>query len=436
MKRVLFVTLVSVAFALALVGCGGGGSNAVQLTGTSSTINFGDGTNPDIAKAEMTVSSITLTGTGGTANTANLLAAPIEFEFSHTAGTFEPVSLAKVPAGTYSAATISWSNPEVVVINAGTPTKLTASPTSGTANVTFTANITVGTTPTFINFDLDLVKSFTISGTSVTVSPTFNVTATSVPAGGSGEGDDNGEADEVHGKVTNISAPKFTIQTESGTSIDFTTDPNTKFNDGITQLSDLKVGDIVEVDSTTQSDGTKLATKVEREGSQSGEEAEGLIQNLDNPLTTITMVHQLDSTSTAAPTTVSISVNAQTQYIVHSDKGSVSGTFDASHIGKGQRIEADADGQASPIVARKVQLREQALVGTVSNVSSSGFTLTPASTSAFTQLVGGTPTVSVTTSGANMKVTPANGGTVRVRGVVFFNAGAYTMTATKVDNNQ
>jgi hypothetical protein len=440
MKRVLFVTLFSIVFALALTlaGCGGGaGSNTIQATGTSTTVQFGDATNDQIAKFELTVSSITLTGGSGTSNTANLLAAPVEFEFSHSAGMLEPVSLSKVPAGTYTAATISWSNPEVVTVDStGAAVKLSATPGSGTANVTFSAPITIGTTPTFLNFDLNLAQSVAISGTSATITPTFTVSTSSVPAGEAGENDQDGESDDVHGKVTAIAAPNFTIQTEAGASIQFATNSSTRFNDGITQLSDLKVGDIVEVDSVTQSDGSKLATKVEREGGEAGEETEGLIQNLDNPLTTITIVHQLDSTSTAAPTTVAISVNTQTQYVIHADKLSVSGTFDATHIGKGQRIEADADGQASPIVARKVQLREQALIGTVSNASSAGFTLTPSTTSAFASLSGATSVAVTFAPNANQQVTPANGATVRVRGIVFFNAGTYTMTATKVDNNQ
>jgi hypothetical protein len=436
MKRVLFVTLFSIVFALALTvaGCGGGGNNQVQLTGTSTTVQFGDATNDQVAKFELTVTSITLTGASGTANTSNLLAHPVEFEFSHSAGALEPVSLAKVPAGTYSAATISWSNPEVVALNGGVPTKLTVSPTSGTANVN--QSVTISNTASFLNFDLDLASSLTINGTSGTLNPTFNMTASSVAANPGGEDDDNGEEDDVHGSVTAINAPKFTIQTTAGASIDFTTDANTRFKDGLTQLSDLKVGDVVEVDATTQSDGTKLATKVEREGGEGeGEEAEGLIQNLDNPLTTITIVHQVDSTSTAAPTTVQISVNAQTVYSVRADKLSVTGTFDATHIGKGQRIEADADGQASPIVARKVKLREQALIGTVSNVSGSTFTLTPSSTSAFAQQAGAATVAVTVASGANLKVTPANGATVRVRGLVFFDGTNYTMTATRVDNN-
>jgi hypothetical protein len=422
------------ALALTVAGCGGGGNNQVQLTGTSTTVQFGDATNDQVAKFELTVTSITLTGASGTANTSNLLAHPVEFEFSHSAGALEPVSLAKVPAGTYSAATISWSNPEVVALNGGVPTKLTVSPTSGTANVN--QSVTISNTASFLNFDLDLASSLTINGTSGTLNPTFNMTASSVAANPGGEDDDNGEEDDVHGSVTAINAPKFTIQTTAGASIDFTTDANTRFKDGLTQLSDLKVGDVVEVDATTQSDGTKLATKVEREGGQGeGEEAEGLIQNLDNPLTTITIVHQVDSSSTAAPTTVQISVNAQTVYSVRADKLSVTGTFDATHIGKGQRIEADADGQSSPIVARKVKLREQALIGTVSNAAGSTFTLTPSTTSAFAQQAGAVSVAVTVANGANLKVTPANGATVRVRGLVFFDGTNYTMTATRVDNN-
>jgi len=437
MKRVLFVTLFSVVFALAfaLVGCGGGNNNQVQLTGTSAIVQFGDATLDSIAKAELHVSSITLTGTGGTANTANLLAAPVEFEFSHSAGAFEVVSLSKVPAGTYSAATITWSNPEFVTITNGVAGPLAVTPTSGTANVTFASNITVGTTPTFLNFDMDLAKSLDLTKSPAALTPTFTVTTSTVPAGGEENGD--GEDDDVHGKVTAINAPKFTIQTNAGASVDFTTNSSTQFKDGITQLSDLKVGDIVEVDATTQSDGTKLATKVERECNNSGEEAEGLISALDNPLTKITIVHQVDSTSNAAPTTVDISVNAQTQYSVRSDKLNVTGTFDATHIGKGQRIEADADGQASPIVARKVKLREQALVGTISNVTATSFTLTPSATSAFAQQAGSTVTVAVTiASGAKVQTTLTNSATVRVRGLVFVSGTTYTMTATRVDNNQ
>ncbi|HZS28762.1 MAG TPA: hypothetical protein VFB76_16155, partial [Candidatus Angelobacter sp.] len=107
-------------------------------------------------------------------------------------------------------------------------------------------------------------------------------------------------------------------------------------------------------------------------------------------------------------------------------------------IGKGQRIEADADGTTNPIVASKLKLREQALFGTVAASpapTASGFTLTLSSTSAFATLSGTTSIPVTIVNGTNLQVTPTAGATVRVRGLVFFNAGTYTMVATRVDNN-
>ena len=310
--RAFLSPFVVFAVLLLLSGCGNSNPNhPVQVTGTSVMLQTGDAINDQI-----------LTGSGGTPNTSNLLSAPAEVEFTHSAGTMEPLTLAHISQGTYSGATLTVSNPEVVAIIAGVPTKLTATLTSTTVNVTFSPSITIGTSPMFLNFDLDLANSITITGTSASVSPKFNVT-TSTIAPEENEDEDNGEIEDVHGSVTNITAPNFTIQTRT-TTITFATDANTRFREGITQLSDLKVGDIVEVDGVTKSDGTKLATKVEREGDQNAEEVEGLISALDNPLTKITIVHQLDSTkSTTAPVTVDIGVNSSTVFSVRTDKLSI-----------------------------------------------------------------------------------------------------------------
>ena len=347
MKRVFLFTLLSVVFALLLTGCGGGsGSNTITAGAGNATIQTGDAVNDQIAKFELTITSITLTGVSPTATTGNLLSKSAEVEFTHQAGTLEPLTLANVPQGTYNGATISISGAEVVVINGTTPTKVPATLSSGTVNVTF-ANITVGASPLFINFDLDPANSVVLNGTpitSATITPKFNVTSTTTPpAGNEGNEDHNdGELDDVHGTVKSITAPNFTITTNS-TDITFATDANTRFKDGITQLSDLKVGDIVEVDGETKADGSKLATKVERESSQNGEEAEGLISALDSPLTTITIIHQEDSTGNSnSPVTVPIGVNSSTVYSVRNDKFNITApAFDATHIGKGQRIEAD-----------------------------------------------------------------------------------------------
>ncbi|MCU1255922.1 MAG: hypothetical protein JWM83_2221, partial [Candidatus Angelobacter sp.] len=291
-----------------------------------------------------------------------------------------------------------------------------------------------------INFDLDLASSVVLSGTpptSATVTPKFNVTT----ATANNSDEDSGEMDDVHGSVTAIAAPNFTIQTKTS-SIVFATDASTQFKDGITSLSQLKMGDIVEVDGTTKPDGSKLATKVEVESSQSGKEAEGLITVVTGtPATQITIAHQVDSSSsTTPPVTLDVAISATTKFSVRTDKlnlGGAAPAFDTSHIGKGQRVEADSgNSTATPIVADKLKLREQALVGTVSAASASGFTLTLNASSAFATLTGQSTVAVSTVSGTNLKVTPANTNTVRVRGLIFFNAGAYSMIAARVDDNK
>jgi Domain of unknown function (DUF5666) len=441
MKRVFLFTLLSVVFALLLTGCGGGSQpNVVSAGAGQLSVQTGDAVNDQLAKFELNISSITLTGVSPTATTANLLAKPAEVEFTHQAGTLEPLTLANLPTGTYNGATVTITSAEVVVINGTTPTKVTATLSSGTVNVTF-ASITVTTAPQFLNFDLDLANSVTLNGTpitSATVTPKFNVTSTATPpAGNEGNEDhDNGELEDVHGSVKSISAPNFTITTNS-TDITFATDSNTRFKDGINQLSDLKVGDIVEVDGITKSDGTKLATKIEREGGQNGEEAEGLISVLDNPLTKITIIHQVDSGESTA-ITMDIGVNSSTVYSVRTDKLNITApAFDATHIGKGQRIEADSNSTA-PIVASKVKLREQALIGTVAATpapTTSGFTLTISPTSAFGTLSGATSVPVTFANGATLKTTPVAGATIRVRGLVFVNGAAYSMIAVRDDDN-
>jgi hypothetical protein len=444
MKRVYLFTLLCVVFALLLTGCGGGGTKNIVSTGAGQVVlQTGDAVNDQIAKFELTISTITLTGVSPTATTANLLAKPAEVEFSHQAGTFEPLTLANLPPGTYNGATITVTGAEVVVLNAGVPTKITSTISSGTVTVSF-ANITVTTTPLFLNFDLDLANSVVLNGTpitSATITPKFNVTsAATPPAGNEGNEDhDNGEMDDVHGTVKSISAPNFTITTKS-TDITFATDANTRFKDGITQLSDLKVGDIVEVDAVTKSDGTKLATKVERESSQNGEEVAGLISALDNPLTKITVIHQEDSTGNSnSPVTVDIGVNSSTVYSVRTDKLNITApAFDATHIGKGQRIEADASNNVTPLTATKIKLREQALIGTVAASpapTASGFTITISPTSAFGTLSGATSVAVTLANGATLKTTPVAGATIRARGLVFFNAGTYSMIAVRDDDN-
>lgn len=445
---------------LLVAGCGGGNTPTTTAGAANATINTGDATNDQVLAFELTITSLTLSGKDSSGNAINpsVLAKPTEVEFVHEAGTFEPLTLVNLPPGTYTGASMSVSNPEVVAVISGVPTKLTATLTSSTVNVTFPSAITItSSNSTVINLDLDLASSLAISGTSATITPTFNVSTATVSQ--NNEDDNNGEIEDVHGSVSAVAAnanpPTFTINTSSGSSLTFTVDSSTRFDgDGISSLAQLMVGAVVEVDGMTQTDGTKLATKVEAEENEAsnGEEAEGVITNVGGtaPADVLTVAAQVEmmtgNSSAVVGNTFTVNTTANTNFVVRADKLTLSSppAFDASNIGTGQRIEADTAAgslaNGATITADTVKLREQALIGTVAAnpaPSGSGFTLTLSSTSAFGSLTGVTSIPVSIVTGTQLRngiaITP--GATVRVRGLVFFNSGAYSMIATRIDSN-
>jgi hypothetical protein len=161
-----------------------------------------------------------------------------------------------------------------------------------------------------------------------------------------------------------------------------------------------------------------------------------------SPVTTLGLTTQsaLATTAANAPatgTTVSAPITTSTQFSVESNH--VPGpfpAFDAADIGLGQRIAVDSETQSTnPIsaTADKVKLQEQALTGTISGLSAGNFTLTPSTTSAFFSLTGvSSITVNTLPSTEVTGLTLANGNTVTVRGLLFVNAGAYTMLASRI----
>jgi uncharacterized protein DUF5666 len=448
MKRVFVLAVLTAV--LIISGCGGGGGNG-SLTATpnsgNTTINFGDATNDQIIVFELLINSITLNG----GSNPSVLPKPTEFEFTHAAGSVEPLSVLNVPPGTYTGATISVANPEVVIVNAGAPQQVPATLSSSTINVTFSAPITIGTGAAVLNFDLNLATSVTLNGnpvTSATVTPQFTVTTSTVPAAGAeNENEDNGEVDDLRGVVTSVASPKFTIQpSQTAQPVTISTDSNTQFSDGITSFSQITNGMLVSVDAVTQSDGTILAKKVEAETeTQNGEEVEGIITAVTGaPATQITVTTQKTAATGTAPntpatgTSVTVSIGNGTKFMV--DPHKLNGpfpAFDASHIGKAQRVEVDSESQtgntSTSVTGDKIKLSEQALTGTVSALSGNTFTLTVDSTSAFASLSGATTVTVQTQSATELKnVTLSNTATVRVRGLLFVNGTAYTMVAARI----
>jgi len=450
----LFGAIVFVAICAMLVttGCGSSTNATTTAGANSTTISFGDAADPQVIAFEITVSAITLNG--GT--NPSVLAKPTEIELTHNLATFEPLSLVSPPSGTYSGATLSVSNPEVVVVDPTTKavTRLTATLASSTVNVPFSPSVTIGPGATVLNFDMNLASSIAISGTTATITPTFTVTTATVAAGSEGsETEDNGELEDVRGTITNVASPKFTIQpAQTAQPITITTDANTKFSDGVTSFANLTNGMIVSVDATTQADGSVLAKKVESETETSnGEEVEGIITaetctvaaacpGAANPATSISITsHKVSApagtTAPATATTVTVPLSASTKFMVHSNISGTFPAFNASTIGKAQRVEVDSESTAgntsTSVSASKIKLLEQGVTGAISALSGSNFTLTPDSTSAFVSLTGQT-TIAVQGGGARLKnVTLANGTVVKARGLLFFDGTSYTLIASR-----
>jgi Domain of unknown function (DUF5666) len=446
MKRIVRHTVSIVLLTLVVAGCGMNNSKTTLQNSHQLMVTMGDAPSDRVIAFALTVNTMTLTG----GSNPTVVSTPTRIEFVRNAGTFQPLVSAQLGAGTYTGATITVSNPQVVAIDTIThlPVQLTAALSASTVNVTFKTPLMISSSTTSstveADFDLDLANSVTISGNTATINPLFHVSTKIVHDA------DNDRFRDVRGVVTSVSAPSFTIASRHMDQLfTFSTDSNTTF-EGISGLSQLAAGMIVEVDAQMQSDGTLLAKRVDvDEDSNDGLEVEGFITAVTgNPVTQFMVNDQFDSGPIAAlldllgvGTGVTVDVTSNTAFSVSdSDEinlGGLSLSFDANDIGKAQRVQAGEMHQGSfqpsglVMTADRVKLLQQSLNGTVSNLSGSmpgTFTLTVAGDSAFALLSGQTTITVQILSGTEEDVAVANGTMVRVRGLLFFNGSTQTYT--------
>src|ERR1700745_1782850 len=112
-----FPTLLVLAGTVALTSCSGSYSrNSMSPTPATPqsamvTVNIGDDPHDRVAALEVTIASISLVNSSGTA--VPVLTSPVHVELRRLAGTFRPISLTSVPAGTYTQANIQLSAAEI-----------------------------------------------------------------------------------------------------------------------------------------------------------------------------------------------------------------------------------------------------------------------------------------------------------------------------------
>jgi hypothetical protein len=457
------ISLMVVGVLLIAVGCGGGtsappggGGGGGGGTGTTATqIKIGDAPADRVIAFEITVGPISLTPSSGSPVT--VLSSTKRLELTHLSGTNEPLALLKVPKGSYTAATLTVANPEVVFIN-NLDTIVKLQPAFNQAvTVNFTPAFTVGASAPVVNIDLNVANSLTFDGlgnvTGVNISAaSFNLSTATVVTENEQEFE-NGELEDITGTVSSVSGTSFTLLLGmTGTSLTFTTDANTEFKDGAALAT--MANTVVTVEGVTKTDGTLYAKEVEGVEDIGGAEVEGLIsQVVGNPATQLTFVADdgsgsgMDDTKTGSNFTADVSGAG---YKVGKGNVDISGIgglpsppnfpFDASTVHAGQRIEIESHSSVNgnSLVAEKVKLQQQALSGTVSGLSGSApttFTLTVAPDSAFAMLSGSTSITIYWQPGTDLHNLPhalTNGDAVRIRGLLFFTGSKFNMIARRI----
>lgn len=435
-----------------------GTSNLIPNVNTStSPTRITDAPSDQILAVSLTLNSLILTDSTGKVTTNLLPAAGITFEATHLDAVQEPLFSPAIPQDTYVSATLTYSNAQVAYVDSTTHTVdlVTATLANTSQTITFTAPITISNTNTSLLVDFLVANSVTISGSTVTVTPQFNIAAVPIPST---------IATTHKGKVTAISTStnSFTLTDPNGTVQTIYVNANTMFYlspltnmvcQGVGCLSTLQVNALVEVDtvitpssSTTPPPGSLLATRVEVDdpGTTAPKMLLGPVISrtptaTGTPATSFNMmVRQLAGNSSAtAVETVDVSVTGSTnfllppRYTVLATALPFAPSFTSSTIFAGQHVAVVTSGVTSgAATANTVLLQPQTIDGVITNIAFSGgytvYTVTLPASHWLATLTGQT-TVLVYT---NDKVVPLTAATPAVSATMRFNGYLFNVGGT------
>ena len=427
-----------------------------------------DAPSDQLAAFTLTLNSITLTDSAG--KTASILSSPTTIEICHLNGIQAPLVTASIPEDTYATATIAFSNPQITYINSSGQA-VSVTPTLATTSFTFTfpaPGFTVNNTSTSLLVDLLASQSVAISGTTVTVTPTFSLKpvppATAAPPMGQ-----NGTGMQQMATVVSVSGTSLTLEPCSGPNFTVTTNSSTVLQ-GFTALSALTAGELVQVDFIVQNGGCNqlvppaavcisvlLATRIQLAPPPSTGPPPNL---LSGPVISVTpgsfkmvIMQGLGPAipvATAAASLFTVTTNTSTVWAITPQFVSLTGlpfkpSFTAATAGQSVGVVASSVSTVAPpsAVAANVYLIPQTIGGTVTKVATSGsytaYTLTLNSGSAFTSLSGASTITVYTSSATAGPVATATGAappaiavgsTVRFNGLIFnLGSGNFAMVA-------
>jgi hypothetical protein len=463
--------LALIAAALMLAACGGGGGGGTSSSTTPNPppaapavatspvqINLGDDPADRLMAVNVTVDSVALHAADG--RSVSAMSSPRPLELMHLMGTVAPLAVAHVPHGTYTGATLTFGSATVMHMDpaTGQPTQHhVAGPV--TRHVTFGAPLVVGTAPMVVNFDMNMWASVGIDAAgNVSMSPALTVHHGAVDA--NSQHHEQGGMHGLVGVVGGTGTGSFTLSMMQGlTGVPLTVHNGTHY-DGMGGHHAMGAGQIVSVGATLQPDGTWRADHVQSHMAAGGAMSSGVIATVTGtpPTQLVLVMHDgagggMVASNLAGTTTVNVvDTTAFAIDAVNVDLANLPFTprFDRASVSAGQRVEALSATQwthgggmhgmtgGGTLTATSVRLGQQGLRGIVSAYTSAGaqatFVVTMPADSAFARLTGRT---SVTVyQRATTWVTGAanvtNGSVVQVRGLLFNDAGALRLVASRV----
>lgn len=449
---------------LGLAGCGDDGSSksTTPVPTTAVQVNMGDAPADWLLSFTMNVSSMTLQTSDGQSVTVAYSKTPLEM--IHRLGTMEPVALIAAPRGTYTGAQLNIASCTFSYLDPNTGA-LQQQTINGpiNASVPFSSNVSVGTTPLALNFDLDLLHSLSgETGSAFQFAPQFHI-STGALSGGSGNTVNAryGGTYQLMGTVTGSAPDGFSIQGfQTANTFTFRVSTETQFQGRVTQMSQLGNGMGVMVTATLQSDGTYAAKRVRAMMSAPGAMGGGIITAVDAvPATQLTIVMQNGAGASVntdyLSKTLLVHLQDTTTYGIDTDRVSLTGLpfealFDASNLNPGQSVLPVSDGAITPIAscdpacgeltASSLELREQGFRGTATVDVNPGvvtsFTLTLPSDCAFTKLTTATEITVYQQPGTNVEQNTAitAGTTLRVHGLLFYSGGQWRLVASTISS--
>lgn len=413
----------------------------------------------NILSYEMTLSSVTITPSGGSAISLVPIpgGSPVPLEWRSRTIAPTLLSITSVSPATFTTMNVTISGVQMTVFDPllSTFTEVTC-PSSAcslsSSSASVPVNVTVATDQVQgLRLHFDLRNSVTLnSSNNFVVSPTFTVLPTSFVSGQL-----PGDIDDVLGTVgtpstlnSNFPFTVFALGSSTGQMATVGVDSNTRF-DQISGLAGLASGQRVELDARLLSDGTFVAQEVERETtSTSAQQLRGLVLSRTPAVGTLTSLNLLVMDAIPTPPAaqepgeiVTVTVDSSTTFRISTeDLPTVSfpnQDFDRTSLQAGQFIHVVQRG-TSGFTADAVTLEEISLTGQVgAGVGSNSFTFVP--DGEFFNSIGlGTINV-ITTAPTELENMPAGLGSlqpnisiVAVRGVLIFDAGTGTLMAKRV----